>query len=410
MKKLSLFLLATLGGSAHANGFLLNEFDAKAVGRGNAVTASDTDPSSIYYNIGGLAGGEGTNVQVGGSLIAPEATFTDTAGNKTASDTNPQGVVGVFVSSRVSSLISLGFGFYTPFGLAISWPATSLQTDVVKDEALHTFFLTPSFGLNLGSYVPGLTAGVGMDIVPATVELKQYIPFGDVMGVAHLGGTAVGVGARVGAMYKPPSVPGLSVGAMYRTDVKLDFSGSGDFDAPAPFRGQLPPDGDVHTSVTLPQQVSGGVAYKFLPDFELEANVIWTNWSKFKELNITVPAAGSGTMVIGGPREWENKTTFRVGAEYGFPTIGAAVRAGYIYDPTPVPATHLTAELPDFNRHDVTIGASKTFGDYGAHVGLLWVLPGSRTTSDVANMPEHKGTYDVSAFVATVTISGHFSH
>ena len=93
--KLGLILLA-LGGTAHANAFLLNEFDAKAVGRGNASTATDVDPSSIYYNIGGLAVGEGTNVQVGGSLIAPSASFTDIAGNKTTSDTNPQGVVGVF--------------------------------------------------------------------------------------------------------------------------------------------------------------------------------------------------------------------------------------------------------------------------------------------------------------------------
>jgi long-chain fatty acid transport protein len=407
MKKLSLILLACLGGSAHANGFLLNEFDAKAVGRGNASTATDVDPSSIYYNIGGLAVGEGTNVQVGGALIAPNASFTDTAGNKTTSDTNPQGVPGVFASARVHPMLAVGIGFYTPFGLAISWPATSPQTDIIKDEALHTFFITPSVGVNLGSFVPGLSAGAGIDLVPATVELKQYIPFGSDMGTAHLAGTAFGVGGRVGVMYRPPNTHGLSLGVMWRSDVKEDFSGNGDFDAPSPYRSQLPPDGEVKTSVTLPQQVAGGVAFRVTPDFELEGNVIWTNWSKFKRLDIEVPAAGSGTMTIGGLREYEDKTTFRIGAEYGFPHIGAAVRAGYIYDPTPIPATHLTAELPDINRNDVTIGGSKTFGNYGAHVGLLWVLPGSRTTSDVQYMPEHKGTFDVSAFVASVTFSGH---
>jgi long-chain fatty acid transport protein len=410
MKTLSLCLVAALGGTASANAFLLNEFDAKAVGRGNASIATDVDPSSIYYNIGGLAVGEGTNVQLGGSLIAPAASFTDTAGNKTTSDTNPQGVVGAFASARVTSMVAVGLGFYTPFGLAISWPTTSPQTDVIKDEALHTFFITPSVGLNLGSFVPGLSVGAGLDLVPATVELKQYIPFGDQMGTAELGGTAFGIGGRIGVMYRPASEQRLSLGVMWRSDVKEDFSGSGDFDAPAPFRSQLPPDGDVKTSVTLPQQVSGGAAFKILPDLELEANVIWTNWSKFKRLDIEVPAAGSGTMTIGGPRDYENKTTFRVGGEYGFPRIGAAVRAGYIYDPTPIPSTHLTAELPDINRNDVTIGASKTFGNYGMHVGLLWVLPGSRSTSDELNMPQHKGSYDVSAFVATVTLSGHLSN
>lgn len=410
MKKLGLFLLAVTGGSAHANGFLLNEFDAKAVGRGNASSATDTDPSSIYYNIGGLAVAEGTNIQLGGSLIQPNASFTDLSGTKTTSDTNPQAVVGVFASARITPMVAVGIGLDTPFGLAISWPASSPQTDVIKDEALHTFFITPSVGLNLGSFVPGLSVGAGLDLVPATVELKQYIPFGTDMGTAHLGGTAFGVGGRFGVMYRPPSESRLSLGAMYRTDVKEDFSGTGDFDAPSPYRGQLPPDGDVKTSITLPQQVTGGAAFRILPDLELEGNVIWTNWSKFKSLDIEVPAAGSGTMTIGGTRNYQNTTSFRVGAEYAFPHIGAAVRAGYIYDPTPVPAEHLTAELPDINRNDVTIGGSKTFGNYGAHVGLLWVLPGSRSTADTPYLPQYKGSYDVSAFVATVTVSGHFAH
>lgn len=411
MKKLSLLLLAGLGSSAHANGFLLNEFDAKAVGRGNAATATDVDPSSIYYNIGGLAVGDGTNVQIGGALIAPMASYTDPSGAKTDSDTPTQGVPGIFLSSRVHPMIAVGIGFYTPFGLAVSWPDSSPQNDVIHKEALHTFFITPSVGVNLGSFVPGLTAGLGLDLVPATVDLQQDVYFGTDRGTAHLGGTAFGVGGRVGVMYRPASQPALSVGAMYRTQVKEDFSGKGDFDAPSPYRAQLPPDGNVTTSVTLPQQVSVGAAYKIIPDFELEANVIWTNWSKFKSLNIDVPASmGTGTMTISQAQDYTDETTFRVGAEYGMPRLGLAVRAGYIYDPTPVPATTLTAQLPDINRHDVTLGASKALGNYAAHIGLLWVLPGSRKTSDATYMPVYKGSYDVTAFVASVTLSGHFAN
>ena len=83
MKKLTIVFALGLGGSAHANAFLLNEFDARAVGRANAVTATDSDPSSIYYNVGGLAVADGTHVMIGGSLIAPFATYNDPSGNKT---------------------------------------------------------------------------------------------------------------------------------------------------------------------------------------------------------------------------------------------------------------------------------------------------------------------------------------
>lgn len=411
MKKLSLVFLAGLGGAAHANGFLLNEFDAKAVGRGNASSATDVDPSSIYYNIGGLAVGEGTNFQLTGSLIQPNGSYTDTSGAKTDSNTPTQAVPGMFVSSRIHPMVAVGIGLSTPFGLAISWPSTSPQADVIREQALHTFFITPSVGLNLGSVVPGLSVGAGLDLVPATVELKQDVYFGADRGSAHLGGTAFGVGGRVGVMYRPADEPRLSLGAMYRTQVKENFSGTGDFDAPAQYRSALPPDGNIKTSITLPQQATAGAAFRFMPDLEVEANVIWTNWSQFKTLNIDVPASmGTGTMTISNPENYQDTTSFRVGAEYRLPNLGAAVRAGYIYDPTPIPTTNLTAQLPDIDRHDLTVGGSKSFGNYAVHLGLLWVLPGSRKTSDAANMPVYKGTYDVSAFVASVTLSGHFDH
>ena len=60
----------TLGlGTANAGGFFLDEHDAAAVGRGNAVTATNDGASSIAYNPAGIALGEGTDVLIGGSLI-----------------------------------------------------------------------------------------------------------------------------------------------------------------------------------------------------------------------------------------------------------------------------------------------------------------------------------------------------
>ena len=403
---LSLAALGALGGIANANGFLLNEFDARAVGRGNAEVATDIDPSSIYYNIGGLAAAEGTQVMIGGSLIGPSASFTDTSGVKTTSTTPAQAVPGVFVTSRVSSLVAVGVGFYTPFGLANTWPDSSPQANLIESETLHTFFVTPSVGLNLGSYVPGLTIGGGVDLVPATVDLTQAVYFGADRGSAHLGGTAFGVGGRLGVMYRPGFAPRLSLGAMWRSDVKENFSGTGDFDAPAPYRAQLPPDGDIKTSITLPQQVSGGVAYRPVDPLEIEADVIWTNWSKYNSLNIDVPASMStGTMTIAQPQDYTDTVTARVGIGYHL-SRAAAVRVGYMYDPTPVPAEHLTAQLPDIDRNDVTAGASVAFGRYAVHLGLLYVIPSSRKTADTMYEPVYKGTYDVSAWVASLTLSG----
>jgi long-chain fatty acid transport protein len=410
LRILSLAGLVGVGGVANANGFLLNEFDAKAVGRGNASTATDVDPSSIYYNIGGLAVADGTRVMLTGTWITPSASFTDaTTGMKTDSNTGAQVLPGIFISQRISDMFAAGVGFYTPFGLAISWPDGSEQTDVIHSESLHTFFITPSVGVNLGSFIPGLSVGGGFDIVPASIDLKQDIYFGTDRGTGHLGGTALGIGGRLGVMYRPHWEPRMSLGVMWRSDVTESFSGNGNFEAAPPYRTQLPADGAIKTSVTLPQSISGGVAYKPIDDFEIEANVVWTNWSKFKQLSIDVPTSmGSGTMAIVQDEQYQNKTTFRIGAEYHLPHLSTAVRVGYIYDPTPVPATHLTAQLPDIDRNDLTAGASYSLGNYDVHLGLLWVLHGSRTTATDMYTPQYKGTYDVSAFVGSLTFAGKF--
>ncbi|MEO8842461.1 MAG: outer membrane protein transport protein [Kofleriaceae bacterium] len=408
MKKLCLVFVAGLATTASANGFLLNEFDARAVGRGNASSATDSDPSSIYYNIGGLSIAEGTHVMVGGSLVAPFVSFNQADGNKIDSNTSPQVIPSFFASTRLSKLISVGLGFYTPFGLAMSWPDNSPTNDILHSQTLRTYFFTPSIGFNLGQYVPGLTLGAGVDIVPATVELQQDVFFGTDRGTAHLSGTATGFGGRVGAMFRPAALPAMSIGVMWRSNVKENFTGTGNFDAPAPYRGQLPPDGDISTSITLPQQLTAGVAYKPMPQLEVEANVIWTNWSQFKTLAIQVPSSAGGTMTITTDEEYEDTVSARLGVEYTLPDVGVGLRAGYIYDPTPIRPQYLTVQLPDVDRNVVTVGASKAFGNYDVHLGLLYVLPASRKTADDVDMPVYKGTFDVSAFVASVTLAGRF--
>jgi long-chain fatty acid transport protein len=406
MKNLSyiLFAAACLAPSAaSANAFNINEHDAAATGRGGATAASNISPSSVMFNPGGIAVAEGTNFQVGGSLIIAKGAYTLEGDDKVSTDSSPAIVPNVFITSRVHEMVGVGIGLHFPFGSSISWPDGHPQADVIQDQTLRTYFITPSVGLNLEKQVPGLSLGAGIDIVPATVKLERAVIFADTAGTAQLGGDAIGVGGRFGVMYRAPSVPGLKLGLMYRTPVKLDFSGQGDFDIADPYRSQLPPDGDIATSITLPQQFWGGVAYSPIPELEIEVDAVWINWSSFKELRIELPG-GIDTVAV---QNYRNTTTLRLGGEYKLEAQKLSLRAGFIYDPTPIPNTTQTAQLPDIDRKNVTAGASMRFGNYAAHLGLLWVTPGSRETSDELYMPAYKGKYDVQAFVASVGLTGH---
>ena len=408
MKTIKHIIFTAIVGSstiASANGFYINEHDAKATGRGGATTATNTDPSSIVFNPGGIAIAEGTNFSIGGSLIVAKGFYEPAGGGaKTETDSSPAVVPSVYVTSKVHDLVAVGIGMHFPFGLAISWPTGHVQSDVIQDQTLRGYFITPSVGVDLRKFVPGLSVGGGIDIVPATVELSQTITFGDTQGTAHLGGDALGVGARLGVMYHPPAQQKLKFGAMWRSDVKLDFSGKGDFDIDPQFRSQLPPDGDIKTSITMPQSIWAGIAVQPNSALQVELDTVWMNWSKFKEIRIELP----GGFETVSPQDYENTFTFRLGAEYKLESLAAAVRAGLVYDPSPIPSTTLTARLPETDHKNVTLGATKMFGDYAAHLGLLWVTPGERDTSNAMYMPAYKGTYGIQAFSASLQLSGHF--
>jgi long-chain fatty acid transport protein len=398
---------ATLGSSAiaSANAFNINEHDARVTGRGGATAASNDTPSSIVFNPGGIPIGEGTNFSLALTTYMASGSYTPEAGGaKTETDSSPALVPAIYVTSRVHDMVAVGIGLHFPFGLALSWPTGHAQSDVIQDQSLRTYFITPSFGLNLHKQVPGLSVGGGVDIVPATVQIERTITFGDTQGTAVLGGTALGIGGRIGVMYRPPAAQQLKLGIMWRSDVKLDFDGTGDFDIAEPYRSQLPPDGGIATTITLPQSIAGGIAYDPTPELEIEFNAVWINWAKFEELRIELPGDAESVAV----QNYKNTVSYRLGLEYALKPQQMALRAGFIYDPTPIPNTTLSPQLPDIDRKNITIGASKQFGDFAAHLGLLWVTPGERKTSDAMYMPEFKGTYGVQAFVASLQLSGHF--
>jgi long-chain fatty acid transport protein len=400
--------LGALASTASANAFNINEHDPRVTGRGGATAASNTEPSSIVFNPGGIAINEGTQVAISTSFYLAKGSYENADTPKTETDSPMSVVPSVYVTSRVHEMVAVGIGLHFPFGLAISWPEGHAQSDIMQDQSLRTTYISPVVGFNLHKQVPGLSIGGGVDIVPATIEIERTITFGDVQGNAHLGGDGVGFGGRVGVMYHPPAAKGLKLGVMYRSPVNIEFTGKGDFDIAPEFRAQLPPDGDIKAEITLPQSVWGGVAYEPIPELEFEVNAVWIDWSSTwdDEGDLTIELPGDTTS--SAPQDYESTVSYRLGAEYRFPAQQATIRAGFIYDPTPIPDTTQTASLPDINRKNVSLGGSKLFGDYGVHLGLLWVTPGERDTSDVMYMPQFKGRYGVQAFVASLGVSGAF--
>jgi long-chain fatty acid transport protein len=389
-------------GVVHASGFHIDEQDARATGRAGAVIASANNASAIYYNPAGIAELDGVHVDIGGALVRPNAEFTSAEdGATTGVNTDNVLIPQAFVSWRINPSIAVGIGAYAPFGLRLDWPASSPGRTNIRQADLRTFFITPAVAVNLSSWVPGLSLGAGPDLVPASVRLDRDILFGTDVGTVAIDGSAFGIGGRVGISYRPPSLPAFAVGLSYRSPVALDFSGEGDFDAPLAYRGSLPPDGDVETSVTLPQSVNAGFLVSPVPGLEFELDVNWRGWSSYDKLEADLPDGSVDRQA----KDWHDSFTLRLGGEYIFDERWA-VRAGGVWDQAPVPSNRLDFQVPDVDRVDLSLGfGARVTEQLSVDLGALYVLPRKRRTgmSDPLEPPV-KGRFEVDVIVISLSV------
>jgi long-chain fatty acid transport protein len=196
---------------------------------------------------------------------------------------------------------------------------------------------------------------------------------------------ASGVGFNAGLMFKP--LPDISIGASYRSSVKVDASGNASFTPN--YVALALPNGDVATTLTLPATGFVGVAYTGIKNVELEADYQYIGWSSYNELTIQFKANNTTST---SPKNYENTYMLRFGAEYSLDAFH--VRAGYVYDHTPVKDAYVEPLLPDANRNGYCLGAGyDVTPDFSVEAAYMFLKFKQR---DVVNsIPENSfdGTY-----------------
>jgi long-chain fatty acid transport protein len=108
-------------------GFALPDQDAFATARGNAFVATANNPSAIFYNPAGISQLEGFNVSIGGYGFRWSDFYSGAVGSE-YSKTTWSAVPQVFSTYNLSNYhLSFGLGFYSPYGLRMSWPLQSVS-------------------------------------------------------------------------------------------------------------------------------------------------------------------------------------------------------------------------------------------------------------------------------------------
>ncbi|MEO6776302.1 MAG: outer membrane protein transport protein [Kofleriaceae bacterium] len=446
-------VLAIAGSSAFAGGFYVPEIGGRAAGMGAAVVASGDDPSAVFHDPANLVRTEGWQLEVAADLVLPQVTFfrrplTDPNTGQAlhfdgASNTNSVVAVPyVGASYRVGPRVAVGLAIDAPFGASLDFPADGAQRDLITSIALRAISISPALAIDLGD---GFAIGAAANLIYADLVLDQrnsltYVtgdpeqypdPQGELQGTTHLAASdPFSLGATLGASYRSPS-GAVRVGASVMTPVKLHMEGDARVENPGisglfdDQNQQLQPPGvrtdQIKVAIPLPLVARVGVAARLATHVQAELDVNWTRWSSFQSLDIDfvhqyylLQTPGAYLYDVHIANDWHDSWTARLGVEAEPFDRPLALRAGLVWDQSPIDDRHFSVLTPDSDKLGITAGArwSQTLGrhrlDFQLALAHLFLRERDIAASDgtILNKPAPSFFYGVTrAGISILTLA-----
>ncbi len=370
--------------SAHASGYAIFTQGASPLGQADAVVAHGDGPSAVFFNPALISKLPGTQVEIGTTLIFPHREFTDPGGATTTTKDTLFYPSTFYLTHAFNDRISAGLGVFNPFGLGTDWGGDWEGRYIATNSELRTFNINPVAAYRI---TPSLSVAAGMDIVLLDATLESKVP-STVLGIPgrsfdvaqKFSGSGLGLGYNFGAYYE--MTERLSLGASYRSQVRIGVDGDLSLSiSPQSVGGS--------TSITLPQQVFAGVAYRPVDRLTVEAGMRWEDWASFKELRIAI--AGQPPAV--SPRDWHGTYAVNVGGKYRLNDT-FSLMAGYLYGWNPVLDSTFEPAIPDSNTHLFCVGGEARLHKVTVALGYGYQLQEERTKTTNQYGPIANGTYE----------------
>ncbi|MEJ2671499.1 MAG: outer membrane protein transport protein [Deltaproteobacteria bacterium] len=369
--------------TAQGSGFALVQQGTAAMAQGNAFVADASDASAIFYNPAGLSQLKRAQVYQGSFLNYPDRDFS---GGGQDSQTNHRiyKTITTYIAIPLHKRVAVGIGFFSPFGMGTVWPPTWAGRYLTTYSSMKTYNLNPVISVKV---LDNLSIAAGIDMLWSKVQLKRKSPV-VIRGVTlpdaevNLKGDGAGTGYNFGLLYEPLS--GVKLGVAYRSQISLTHYGDLTTTRPSPLPATPPVKGSA--SLTFPASLTAGISYSRLNPFTFEFDTTWTGWSSYSKFktNLDTPIVANGvrTRTVTVPKNWHDAWAFRFGVNYKIKE-GMKVRAGYIYDLTPVPDSSFDPQVPDANRHIFTVGGDiKVLKRFTLGIAYNFILAEERTKNN----------------------------
>ena len=429
---------------AQAAGFQLNEQSAVAVGLALSGTGVEQDASVQFANPAGLAELPGFNALGGGNLYVTGINFHNT-GSRTAlgtpitgdasADSNNLAPYG-YLSYQIDDRFTVGLAAYSPFGLATRYSDNSSVRYFAETSQLSTIEINPNIAVRLNDQ---FSIGAGPTIRWSHGEFSNAIDdgaLGTAGGIAAglppavaagLGGpesndarfralgTSWDVGYKAGLLYQPDKE--TSLGLAYHSAMESTLQGNSTIDnsgvgsplgvafATSPLGPRSTP---VIAKVDFPDSLTLSGSRQLNSNLRITGDVAWTNWSRFKELDIQF---ANGAPTASEVEDFTDSYRVAAGAEYQV-IPGLKLRGGVAYETSPVGSdASRTPRVPDSDRFWLSGGVGYEFmhnASFDFGYSHLFAIDGGtfRTSSTAGTLI---GDYENdSADILSADISYHF--
>jgi long-chain fatty acid transport protein len=402
-------LVASAPALARANEADTYGLGSRATAMGSAVAADAPDFSANYYNPAALVGARGPSLSIG-YVYAWNHLAVDGQDNKVS---NVHGIVGglALPGKLLGIPFAFGLGLYLPDSGISRVKALRQETPrwALYDERASIIFLSASLAVRP---VRWLELGGGLAFLASTRGSFEITGSADIL---HPYDSQLRheVNADLASVRYPQlgaraHIDGFGfVGLVYRGHTQIKLALDAHLQGAVNFAGlDVPLLYDLASRTVnafLPQQFVVGVSFQRVKNLHLNADFTFVNWAAFESptavttsnlqvqlppgVPISLPPNPKPTVVI--PPGFSNRLVPRFGVEYVIAAAGGMrhvegedgdrraleipVRAGYVYERTPVPAQTGVTNFVDADRHTFSLGAGLTLNAPGS------VLAGSLT-------------------------------
>lgn len=358
-KKLTAVLLLSvlLADVSYGAGFALYEFSARSTAMGGAAMANEAEPASLAVNPALITELEGTQAQLGLTAVTADAT-TSVAGQTRSLKNDVWYLPNFFITQKWSDQVSFGLGGFSRYGLGGEYqdPVTSwIGSNLAYKVKLETFSFTPTIAVKASDE---FSVAMGLEAMVISFAQNSYFNLDPSnSGNYEISGSGVSWGGNFSFIYKPEWAEKWALGGMYRTKVKQTLNGridAGSVDLAALNIRSA----DAEGSISLPDSISAGIAFRPTDAWTLEAGIVGTFWSSYDQIliqykDITGP---TGSPFINNKKKYKDVYRLNFGTEYKL-NQNWALRAGYVYDKSPINKHEMDTLVPVDDRHIASIGA-----------------------------------------------------